>query len=68
MRLSRLSATMLLNGAMNVHAFPAYVEQMLVSALVAGNVVIMDNLITYKADSLREAIEAKDVILFYIPP
>lgn len=67
-RLSGLSATMLLDGAMNGHTFLAYVEQVLVPELVPGNIVIMDNLATHKVDGVREAIEAKGAILLYLPP
>ena len=53
LRLSGLTAPMLLDGPMNRDAFEAYVEQVLVPTLVAGDVVILDNLPAHKSVSAR---------------
>ena len=43
LRLSGLTAPMVLDGAMNGPAFLAYVEQVLVPELTPGDIVVMDN-------------------------
>ena len=48
--------------------FLAYVEQVLVSALRQGDIVIMDNLRSHKVAGVREAIEAAGATLMFIPP
>lgn len=68
LRLSGMTAPMVLDGAMNGVAFRAYVEQVLVPTLVPGDIVVMDNLPVHKADGIREAIEAANCELLYLPP
>lgn len=68
LRLSGMTAPMVLDGAMNGDAFRAYVEQMLAPTLSPGDIVIMDNLPAHKAAGVREAIEAKGAQLRYLPP
>jgi transposase len=68
LRLSGMTAPMVLDGAMNGTAFLAYVEQVLVPTLSPGDIVIMDNLPAHKAAGVREAIEAVDASLRYLPP
>jgi transposase len=46
---------MVLDGPMNGEAFRAYVEQVLVPELAAGDVVVMDNLPAHKVGGIREA-------------
>jgi hypothetical protein len=58
LRLTGMTAPMVLDGAMNGAAFLAYVEQVLAPTLSPGDVVIMDNLPAHKASGIREAIEA----------
>lgn len=53
-----------MNGAL----FRAYVEQQLVTTLRPGDTVIMDNLAAHKVAGVREAIEAADARLVYLPP
>ena len=53
---------------MNRNAFEAYVEQVLVPTLVAGDVVILDNLPAHKSVSARDAIEAAGATLRFLPP
>lgn len=59
---------MVLDGAMNGVAFQAYVEQVLIPTLVTGDVVIMDNLPSHKAQGVRLAIEDAGCRLLYLPP
>ncbi len=68
LRLSGLSAPMVLDGPMNGAAFLAYVEQVLVPELISGDVVVMDNLSSHKVAGVREAIEAAGADLLYLPP
>jgi len=68
LRLSGMTAPMVLDGAMNGAAFLAYVCQVLAPTLQAGDVVIMDNLPAHKAAGVRQAIEAAGAELRYLPP
>ena len=68
LRLSGLTAPMVLDGAMNGAAFRAYTEQFLAPSLEPGDIVIMDNLSSHKVAGVREAITAVDAYLLYLPP
>ncbi|CTQ62466.1 Transposase [Roseibium album] len=68
LRLTGMTAPMVLEGAMNGAAFLAYVEQALVPTLSPGDIVVMDNLPAHKAAGVREAIECADAELRYLPP
>jgi len=68
LRLTGMTAPMVLDGAMNGEAFRAYVEQVLAPTLSSGDIVIMDNLPAHKASGIREAIEATGSTLRYLPP
>lgn len=46
----------------------AYVEQVLVPSLAHSGVVIADNLPAHRAAGVRDATEAADVSLLYLPP
>jgi len=63
-----LIAPFILDGPMDGVAFLAYVRQVLVPALKAGDIVIMDNLPAHKVKGVREAIEAAGASLVYLPP
>ena len=58
LRLTGMIAPFVYDGAMNGNVFRAYVEQVLVPTLAAGDVVLMDNLPAHKAAGVRDAIEA----------
>jgi transposase len=68
LRLSGMTARMVLDGPMNGAAFLAYVQQVLVPTLSSGDTVITDNLPAHKADGVRQAIEAAGGRLLYLPP
>lgn len=68
LRLSGMTAPMILDGPMNQGAFQAYVEQVLLPTLRPGEVVIMDNLPAHKPPAVRAAIEAAGASLLYLPP
>jgi transposase len=68
LRLSGLTAPLVIDGAMNGEIFRAYVEQILAPTLGSGDLVILDNLGSHKVAGVREAIEAKGARLLYLPP
>ena len=68
LRLSGMTAPMVLDGAMNGAAFLAYVEQVLVPTLQAGDIVVMDNLPAHKPGGVRAAIAHAGATLLYLPP
>jgi transposase len=68
LRLSGMTAPMVLDGPMNREAFRAYIEQVLAPTLRPGDVVIMDNLPAHKGPHTRAAIEAAGASLLYLPP
>ena len=68
LRLSGMTAPMVLDGAMDGPAFKAYVEQVLVPVLEPGDIVVMDNLPAHKVKGVREAIESAKAHLLYLPP
>ena len=63
-----MAAPMLLDGPMHGIAFLAYVEHVLLPDLVAGDIVVMDNLASHKVAGVREMIEAAGASLLYLPP
>lgn len=68
LRLSGMTAPMVLDGAMNGANFRAYVDQVLVPTLNPGDIVVMDNLPAHKAEGVRQAIEQAGAELRYLPP
>jgi hypothetical protein len=67
LRCARMSAPMIINGAMNGAIFVAYVEQCLVPTLKRGDIVVMGNVATHRVAGVREAIEAAGATLRYLP-
>ena len=68
LRVSGLSAPLVVDGAINGAVFRAYVEQQLAPTLSAGEIVVMDNLNSHKVAGIREAIEGRGAQLAYLPP
>jgi transposase len=68
LRLSGLTAPLVVDRAMNGDIFRAYVEQFLAPTLGPGDIVILDNLGAHKVAGIREAIEARGAVLLYLPP
>jgi len=68
LRVTGLTAPMVLDGPMNGDAFKAYVEQVLAPTLKPGDIIVMDNLAAHKNVAIRAAIEAKGAELRYLPP
>lgn len=67
LRHDRVVAPLILDGAINGDAFLAYVEQFLAPTLAAGDIVVADNLASHKVAGVREAIEARDAKLWFLP-
>jgi hypothetical protein len=67
LRLTGMAAPMALDGPINGAAFQPYVDQVLVPELKAGDIVVIDNLGSYKGASVRAAIEAAGAKLL-LPP
>ncbi len=68
LRCDGISATGVIDGAINGELFLAWVEQVLVPTLRNGDVVIMDNLGSHKVSGVRQAIEAAGAQLLFLPP
>jgi transposase len=68
LRLSGLTAPMVIDGAMDGPAFLAWVEQQLAPTLSPGDIVVMDNLPAHKPAAVRAAIERRGAQLRYLPP
>lgn len=68
MRSGGFVAPLCVEGAINGPLFQAWVEQHLVKALRAGDVVVMDNLSSHKTRGVVAAIEAAGASVRYLPP
>lgn len=68
LRLSGLTAPLVIDGAVNGALFLGYVRQQLVPTLTTGDLVIMDNLAAHKVQGVREAIAAVGARVVYLPP
>lgn len=68
LRAEGMTAPMVVDGAMTGDLFVAYVEQVLVPTLRAGDVVVMDNLICHKRAGVKRAIERVGCTVAYLPP
>ena len=67
LRHDRITAPWFLEGPINGEAFLLYIEKVLVPTLRHGDIVIMDNLGSHKANAVRRAIRAAGARLFYLP-
>jgi transposase len=68
LRLTGMTAPMVLDGPINGQWFQAYVDQVLVPTLSSGDIVVIDNLGSHKSAGVRKAIEAAGATLLYLPP
>jgi transposase len=68
LRLTGMTAPMVLDGPMTGEWFLAYTEQVLVPTLRSGDVVILDNLPAHKGAAVRAAVEAAGASLLFLPP
>ena len=58
---------MAVEGATTARVFEAYVKKVLAPSLLAGQVVIMDNLGAHRPRRVRELIEERGCELLYLP-
>jgi len=68
LRLTGMTAPMVLDGPMTGEWFLAYTGHILVPTLRPGDVVILDNLPAHKGVAVRHAIEAVGARLLFLPP
>ncbi|SES19276.1 IS630 family transposase, partial [Sphingobium sp. YR768] len=68
LRLTGMTAPMVLDGPMTGECFAAYAQQVLAPTLHPGDIVILDNLPAHKAVAAREAIEAVGARMLFLPP
>lgn len=68
LRLTGMTAPMVLDGPMTGEWFAAYAQQVLAPTLHPGDIVILDNLPAHKAVAAREAIEAAGACMLFLPP
>ena len=66
--LTGTKAPMVIEGPVDADVFRAYVEQVLVPELGAGDIVVMDNLSPHKSPGIAEAIEAAGAEVWFLPP
>lgn len=68
LRVSGLTAPLVVDGAINGAIFRSWVEQQLVPTLQPGDIVVMDNLSAHKVAGVRQAIVAAEAEVAYLPP
>ncbi|WP_235523318.1 IS630 family transposase [Sphingobium sp. Leaf26] len=68
LRLTGMTAPVVLDGPMTGEWFAAYAQQVLVPTLRPGDIVILDNLPAHKSMAAREAIEATGARMLFLPP
>lgn len=68
LRVTGITAPLVVDGAINGEIFLAYVRQHLVPTLKPNDIVIMDNLSSHKLEGVRMTIEAAGARLVYLPP
>jgi transposase len=59
---------MVVDGATTKDIFKAYVEQILLPTLHAGDIVVLDNLSAHKNQEVRNLIESVGAELWFLPP
>ena len=67
LRHNKMTAPMVIEGAMTGEIFLAYVQQCLVPTLRRNDIVVMDNLRAHKVSGIREAIEKAGATVRYLP-
>ena len=68
LRVDGLTAPAVFNGPIDKSSFLAYVEQVLVPTLRAGDIVVLDNLAVHKQPEVQTAIEAVGARVRFLPP
>ncbi len=68
LRCDSITAPCLFDGPINGESFLTYVRQFLVPTLRPGDIVVMDNLSSHKAEAVRQAIKHVGARLVFLPP
>ena len=68
LRHDRLGAPWVIDGTMNRATFDTYVETQLVPTLRAGDVIILDNLSSYKSARAAEVLRDVGACFLFLPP
>jgi transposase len=68
LRCDGLCAPLVFDGPINSASFLAWVVQCLVPTLLPGDIVVLDNLSSHKAEAVRHAIRAVGARLLFLPP
>ena len=68
LRSEGLTAPAVFDGPINGVSFLAYMEQVRVSTLRRGDIVVLDNLSSHKVEDVRASIEAAGAEVRYLPP
>jgi transposase len=68
LRNDRITAPLVIDGAMNGATFVQYVEQFLIPTLTPNDIVVMDNLAVHKVAGVKSAIERAGASVLYLPP
>jgi transposase len=63
-----VTAPCVIDGPINGESFLAYVEQILLPTLNAGDIVVIDNLGSHKGEAIRKAIRSVGARLAFLPP
>jgi len=66
--LAGIGPGLLLDEAIDRETFDGYIIHRLAPTLVAGQIVVVDNLSVHKSDRARAAIEARGAQFWYLPP
>jgi transposase len=67
LRHNKMTAPMVIEGAMTADMFLAYVEQCLIPTLRRNDIVVMDNCRVHMAPAIRVAVEKARATLRYLP-
>lgn len=67
LRHNKMTAPMVIEGAMTGEMFRAYVEQCLVPTLKRDDIVVVDNFAAHKVAGVREAVEKAGATLRFLP-
>lgn len=65
---SGIRCSTVVDGAINADVFEAFVRQVLVPTLGAGDIVVMDNLSSHKRTRTRELIRSRGAEALFLPP
>jgi transposase len=67
LRLTGMSASMVIEGATTTAVFETYFEQLLCPTLNSGDIVILDNLAAHKSAKVQQLVHSKGARLLFLP-